>query len=414
MKNEHIIKVTLEGKEWETILDNVFKKKNKNVTIQGFRKGKAPKENYIKAYGIESLYMDAVDEALNIAYKKALDENKLVPFCEPSVDVKGIDEHHLDLEFKIITKPEVKVSSYKNLGVKRAKAEISKEDIEEEIKHMQEHLAEIIVKENGEITNGDIAVIDFEGFVDGEAFEGGKGTDYPLTIGSNTFIPGFEEQLIGHKQGDKVDVNVKFPEEYVENLKGKDALFKVTIKEIRTRVLPDVNEDFFKDLGYDDVKTREELEVKIKEHLLTHEEERIENDYIDDLLEAALKNMDVEINDEIVNEEVNRMKNDIARRLQMQGATLEQYFEMTGITEETFLENSKPQAIDHIKSRLLIDYIIEKEGITATEEETQKHAEEQAEKYGVDSKDLIENYGGMEVVRYDLLVHKAIEVLKGE
>ena len=414
MKNEHIINITLDGSDWETILDNIFKKKNKNVTIPGFRKGKAPKENYIKAYGIESLYMDAVDEALSVAYKKALDENKLTPVCEPSVDIKGIDEHHLDLEFKIITKPEIKVSSYKKLGVKRGKADVAKEDIEEEIKHMQEHLAEIIVKENGEVANGDIAVIDFEGFVDGTPFEGGKGTDYPLTIGSNTFIPGYEEQLIGHKQGEEVEVKVKFPEDYVENLKGKDAVFKTTIKEIRTRVLPEVDENFFKDLGYDDVKTREELEAKIKEHLLMHEEEKIENAYIDDLFEAAIKNMDVEINEEIITEEINRMKNDIARRLQMQGVSLEDYFNMTGITEEKFAENSRSQAIDHIKSRFLIDYIIENEKLTATDEEVQKHAEEQAAKYNVDVKDLIENYGGMEVVRYDLLVHKAIEVLKGE
>lgn len=412
MKNEHKIKVTLEGSEWETILNNVFKKKNKNVTIPGFRKGKAPKDKYIKAYGIESLYMDAVDDALNVAYKKALDDNNLIPYCEPSVDITGIDEHHVDLEFKIITKPEVKVSSYKNLGIKKPKAEIDKESIEEEIKHMQEHLAEIIVKDNGEVADGDIAVIDFEGFVDGEAFEGGKGSDYPLTIGSNTFIPGFEEQLIGHKKDETVDVNVKFPEEYVENLKGKDALFKVTIKEIRTRVLPAVDENFFKDLGYDDVKTKEELEEKIKEHLLMHEEERIENTYIDDLLEAGIKNVEVEINDEIIEEEIKRIKKEIANRLQMQGISLEDYFKMTGTTEETFTENSKPQAIDHVKTRLLLDYIIEKEGLTVTEEEAKEHAKEQAEKYGVETDELIGNYGGLDVVKYDLLIHKAIKVLE--
>ena len=412
MKNEHTIKVTLESSEWESILDSIFKKKNKNVTIPGFRKGKAPKDKYIKTYGIESLYMDAVDEALNVAYKKALSENDLTPFCEPSVDITGIDEHHLDLEFKIITKPEVKVSSYKNLGVKRPKAEVDQESVEEEIKHMQEHLAEIIVKDNGEVANGDIAVIDFEGFVDGEAFDGGKGSDYPLTIGSNTFIPGFEEQLIGHKKDDVVDVNVKFPEEYVENLKGKDATFKVTIKEIRSRVLPEIDENFFKDLGYDDVKTKEELEEKIKEHLLMHEEERIENAYIDDLLEAGIKNVEVEINEEIIDDEIKRMKNDISGRLQMQGISLEDYFKMTGITEESFKENFKPQAIDHVKIRLLLDYIIEKEGLTATDEEAEEHAKEQAEKYGIDTNELIENYGGINVVKYDLLTHKAIKVLE--
>ena len=413
MKNVHTVTITLEGKDWTSILDNTFKKKNSEVTISGFRKGKAPKDVYMKKFGIESLYMDSIDEALRVAYERALTDNKLVPACEPKADVKTIDEKHVELEFTIITKPEVKISSYKKLGVKKDEAKVSKEEIEAEIKNLQSRFAEIIVKEDGVVQNGDIAVIDFEGFVDGEAFEGGKGSEYPLEIGSNTFIPGFESQLIGVKTGESKDVNVKFPDDYVENLKGKDAVFKVTVKEVRARVLPEMNEEFFKDLGYDDVKTESELKDKIKEHLMEHKKEEVENKYIDELIKAGIDKMTVEINEEIIDEEVHRMMHDLEQRMSMQGITLNQYFAFTGTTHEDFHKQAEPEAINRIKSRYLLDEIIEKEKLEATEDEVMEHAKEQASKYQCDVNEIIEMYGGMEVVKYDLLIHKAIKVLEG-
>lgn len=413
MKNVHTITINLEGKEWTNILDSTFKKKNSEVTISGFRKGKAPKDVYMKKFGIESLYMDSVDAALRVAYEKALDESKLIPVCEPKVDVKTIDEKHIELEFTIITKPEVKISSYKKLGVKKEEVKVSQAEIADEVKRLQSQFAEIIVKENGAVEDGDIAVIDFEGFVDGEAFEGGKGTDYPLEIGSNTFIPGFESQLIGVKTGENKDVNVTFPEDYVDNLKGKDAVFKVTVKEIRARVLPEMNEEFFKDLGYDDVKTEAELKEKIKEHLMEHKKEEVENKYIDELIKAGIDKMTVEINEEIIDEEVHRMIHDLEHRLEMQGINLEQYFQFTGTTHEDFHKQAEPEAINRIKSRYLLDEIIEKEKLEATDEEVMEHAKEQASKYQCDTNEIIEMYGGMEVVKYDLLIHKAIKVLEG-
>ena len=412
MKNVHTITTTLKDKEWSDILDETFKKKNSNVTIDGFRKGKAPKDVYIKKFGIESLYMDAVDAALPKAYAKVLEDEKLVPACEPKVDIKEIDKDHITLEFTIITKPEVKLSSYKNLGVKKETPKVTKEEIESEIASMQNRFAEIVVKEEGTVEKGNIAVIDFEGFVDGVAFDGGKGTDYPLEIGSNTFIPGFEDALIGAKLGETRDVNVKFPENYVENLKGKDATFKVTVKGIKVRVLPELNEEFFKDLGYEDVKTKEELEKKIEEHLMEHKKEDAENKYIDDLIKAGIDKMTVEINDEIVDEEINRMIKDLSSRLEMQGVTLENYFQFTNTTMEQFKENARPDAINRIKSRYLLDEIIAKEKIDATEEEVNAHAESQAKKYQVETSELIQMYGGLDVVKYDLLIHKAIEVLE--
>lgn len=412
MKNVHTITINVEGKEWSDILDATFKKKNQNVTISGFRKGKAPKDVYLKKYGIESLYMDAVDDALENAYKKALEENNLVPACEPKVDIKGIDESHVELEFTIITKPEVKLSSYKKLGVKKEEVKVTKEEVDSELEALRSRFAEIIEKENGDVEVGNIAVIDFEGFVDGKAFEGGKGEDYPLEIGSNTFIPGFESQLIGTKKGETKEVNVKFPEEYVEELKGKDAMFKVTVKEIRTRVLPELNEEFYKDLGYDDVKTEEELKKKIEEQIKERKSKEIENKYIDDLMNAAIGKMTVEINEEIIHDEIHRMMHDLSHRLEMQGITLEQYFKFSGISEEAFHEQAKPEAINRIKSRYLLDEIILKEKLEATDEEAMNHAKEQAKLYGTNENEIIEMYGGLDVVKYDVLIHKAIKVLE--
>lgn len=412
MKNVHKLTVKLEGNEWTSILDKTFKKKNNEVKIDGFRKGKAPKEIFIKNFGIEILYQDAIDEALPQAYEKVMKENKLIPACQPSVDVLAIDENHVELEFTVITTPEVKVSSYKKLGVKREEPKVTKEEIKQEIDNIRGRMAEIVEKKSGKVEKGDTAVIDFEGFVDGVAFEGGKGTDYPLEIGSNTFIPGFEDQLIGTKKGDTKDVLVKFPEDYVENLKGKEATFKVTVKEVKSRILPELNEEFFKDLGYDDIKTEKEFEEKTREHLLKHKEEDAENKYIDALLEAGMSKMTVEVNDEIISEEVERMIDDLRHRLEMQGIPLESYLQFTGSNIEEFKNQSKPEALKRIKSRYLIDYIIEKEGLKVTDKDAQEHAKETAKKYEIEKEELIESYGGIEVVKYDLLVHKAIDILK--
>lgn len=413
LKNVHTISITVDGKDWTSAIDTAFKKKNAQVTIDGFRKGKAPKDVFIKNYGKETLYVEAIDVALPKAYKKVLDDNKLVPACEPKVEVKGMDDDHIEFEFVIIIKPEVKLAKYKGLGVKKEKAKVTKEEIAHELEHMRGHLAEIVIKEKGKVESGDIAIIDFEGFVDGVAFDGGKGEDYSLEIGSNTFIPGFEDGVIGMKKGETKDVKVKFPEDYVADLKGKEAVFKVTVKEIKTRVLPEVNEDFFADLGFDDVKTQEELEKKIEEHLLEHKNEEIENKYIDSLIAAGIEKMTVEINPEIIDEEVQRMMDDLNRRLQMQGVPLESYLQYTGKTMDKFKEDARPEAEKRVKSRYLLDEIVAKEKLEATEEEVKAHAKEQAEKYGIDEAEIIEMYGGMEVVKYDLLIHKAVKVLEG-
>ena len=411
MKNIHEIEIKLEGKEWTNCLDSAFKKKNKDVKIDGFRKGAAPKDVYLKKYGIESLYPDAVNSAINIAYEKILKENKLVPVIEPKVDVTGISDGSVIFKFTIITKPEVKLSNYKNLGVKKEAVKVSKEELNSEIEHLRNQLAEVVIKENGVVANGDTVVIDFDGFVDGKELEGGKGENYPLEIGSHTFIPGFEEGLVGASTNDKLELNLKFPENYVEDLKNKDVLFKVTIHEIKTRVLPELNEDFYKDLGLD-VKTKEEFETEVKKTIKERKEREIEDKFTDDLLEAASKNLEVLINPEILSEEVHRMIDNYAHQLSHQGIDINQYYEITGTTHEDLHKQMEPEALKRLKYRYIIESIAEKEKIDFTEKEVEKKANEMAENYGISLEDLLNAYGTLDVVKYDMRMHKALELLR--
>ncbi len=411
MKNVHEIEIKLD-KEWIDALDATFKKKNKEVKIDGFRKGMASKDIYLKHFGIESLYADAVDTCIGVAYKKALEDNKLVPACEPSVDVTGISDSNVIFKFKIITKPEVTLGEYKNLKIKKEKVKVTDEEIDNQIEHMRGHMADIVVKDNGEIVNGDTAVINFEGKVDGKVVDGATGENYPLEIGSHSFIPGFEEGLIGLKKGDVKELNLKFPENYVEDLKGKDVVFTVTVNEIKTKVLPEINEDFFKDLGYEDVKTLDELKNKVKEELTHEKEHQEEEKFMDQVLETAVKNMKIELNEEIVDEEIHRMINQYAEQLKMYGMDINEYFKMTGMNEETLHTQMQPEAEKRVKYRYLLEAVAEKENIKFTEKEIEKGAEDLATKYGITKEQLIESFGSMDVVEYDMKMQKAIEILK--
>ena len=410
-KNVHEIEIKLD-KEWISALDATFKKKNKETKIDGFRKGAAPKDVYLKHFGIESLYMDAVDACISVAYKKVLDENKLVPVTEPKVDVTGISDSNVIFKFTIITKPEVTLGEYKNLKVKKEKVAVSDDEIKHEIDHLREHLADVVVKEDGEVAEGDTAVIDFTGFVDGKELDGGKGENFPLEIGSHSFIPGFEEGLVGLKAGEEKTLELKFPENYIEDLKGKDVTFKVKVNEVKMRVLPDVNEDFFKDLGYDDVKTEAELKEKIKEEIKHQKEHHAEDEFVDKCLEAAAKNMKVDINEEIIEDEIHRMIDEYARQLQMQGMNINDYYKMTGTTEADLHKMMAPEAEKRVKYRYLIEGIADAEDLKFTEEEIKARADEMAKQFGVSQEELIKAYGSMDIIEYDLRMHKALEILK--
>lgn len=414
-KCEKEIEIVIEGKDWEEALDKAFKKANKNAKIDGFRPGKAPKDVFIKKYGKESLYMDAADTAADMAYQKLLNEHaedvkELV--ARPDIALTNIDDKKVTFKFTLTTRPEVKLGKYKGLGIKKDEVKAEEKEIEDAINHMRERYAEDVLKD-GAITDGDIAVIDFEGFVDGKAFEGGKAENYSLKIGSGTFIPGFEEQLIGLKSGDKKDVKVKFPEDYhAEDLKGKDATFKVTVHEVKEVKIPELDKDFFDDLGMEGITTKEELEAQISENIIARKEMEAENKYMDDLLEAAAKDVKVEIPEAMINEELDRMVGQYADHLKMQGITIEQFYQFTNSDEQALKEQMRPEAIKRITYRLMLEEIAKEEKIEIDDKAAKEEAKKLAEKYQMKEDEFLSAFGGLDIVKYDMKMRQAMEILK--
>ena len=411
MKNVHDIEIEIKGKDWDQILDAAFQKRVKDTNIDGFRKGKCPKNVYLQKFGVESLYMDAVDAAAGKAYTEALTKNDLVPVCEPKMDVKEIDKDHIKFVFTIITKPELKLGKYKDLGIKKETVKVTKAEIEEETARLASRFAEIVVKEEGKVEEGNTAVIDFEGYVDGEKLEGGTGANYPLEIGSHTFIPGFEEGIVGMSVGDTKTLELKFPEEYTKELAGKDVKFDVTVREIKERVLPELNEEFYQDLGFDDVKTEKEFNDEVKKLITARKEEEAKNKYLDEVLEAAAKNMKGEINPEIIDDEVHRMMHQFEDQLRMQGLSVEQYLQFTGGSHDDMHKQMEPEAAKRVKYRYLIEMVAEEEKIEISDKDAEAEAEKMALEYGVEKDEFLKHFGGLEVVKYDLKMRKALEIL---
>lgn len=411
-KNIHEIKVEITGKDWEKKLDETFKKIIKKVKIDGFRPGKAPRNIYEQKYGKQSIVVEAVDSCMNEAYVKALKEFKGEPIMQPTVGIEKADETGVTYVFTFTTKPEIKINKYTNLGVKKDSVKVTKKDVDAEIEKMRKEYADLTVKD-GKAENGDTVIIDFEGFDGDKAFEGGKAENYALELGSNSFIPGFEEALVGVKKGDKKDVNVTFPKDYhAEELKGKPVVFKVLVHEVKTKVYPELDEDFFLDLGLEDVKTKEDLEKKVKETMTEQKEYEAENKYVDELFEALLKETSIEVPHELIHEELDRMVEQYAERLKMQGITLEQFYKFTNSSEEALKAQMHEEAEKRVKLRFAIDEIIELEKIDATDEEANHDAEEKAKKHGMDKDEYIKAFGGLEMLKYDIKVQKVLDILK--
>ena len=337
--------IKIEGETWTKSVEDAINKALDKAEVPGFRKGHVPKDVFLKKHPKETFYMDAANACLNNAYMELMEKNKdLEIVAEPEINVKKVDDKGIEFEFTLTLKPEVKLGKYTCLNVKKESTKVTKEEIENTIKEMQNRYSENVIK-NGDVANGDIAIIDFEGFKDGVAFDGGKGENYPLTIGSNTFIPGFEEQLIGMKKGETKDIFVTFPKDYqAENLKGAKATFKVTVKEVKEVKIPELNEDFYADLGMEGVNSKETLEAEVKKTIEARKETEAENKYIDDLLEAAAKNVKVDIPHVMIHEEAHRMVHQYEETLRMQGLTLEQFYEFTHSDEHALMEQMEPEA----------------------------------------------------------------------
>ncbi len=411
--NRLVLEIKIEGEEFSKAVDEAFNRRNKNITIDGFRKGKAPRAIFVKKYGEETLRFDAAEQLIQKAYEKVLKENKVVPVVQPSVEIKGLDEKSVTYLFTIITKPKVTIKKYTGLNIKREQVEVTQDEIDHELGHLLEQYTEVALKENQVVEKNNIAVIDFEGFKDGVAFDGGKGENYSLEIGSHTFIPGFEEQVIGMKQGEEKEFPITFPKDYPsEELKGQKVTFKVVVHEVKEKVVRKLDEDFFEDLALEGVKDKASLEDEIKANILAQKEMTAENNYIDAILEAVGKEVEVDIPEEMVEEEIDRMMGQYEERMKMQGISMELYYQITKSTEKDLRSKLEKEAFSHVLYRLMLEEIMNLEKIEVSNLEAEEEAKKLADKYQMNEQEFLQNFGGIDMVQYDLEMRKTIEFLK--
>ena len=410
--NEVKLEITVEAEKFNDAIKKVYFKSAKYFNIPGFRKGKAPMNIVEKYYGKEIFYEDAFNEVAGEALDEAVKENDLYVVSRPDIDVTQIEKGK-DLIFTAImqTKPEAELGKYKGVEIKKIEYKVTDEDIEHELGHMQEHNARMITVEDRPVESGDIVTIDFEGFVDGKAFDGGKAEGHELEIGSNTFIPGFEDQIIGMKIDEEKDINVKFPEEYFsKELAGKDATFKVKLHEIKKKELPKLDDEFAKDVS--EFETLKELKEDIKKKQQKQNDDKAKYETEDAVIKAVCENVKVDIPSGMIETEVDNMIKDIEQRLSYQGLKLEQYLQMMGKTTEEMRKEYEPQAIDSIKSRLALEAVIKAEKIEATEEEVDEKMKEMAKNYGKENdEEFMKNENVRNYIKDGLTSQKAIEFL---
>lgn len=409
MKQEFNLEV--KGKEWVSLQDAAFEKVNKDAKIDGFRPGKAPRSMYEKKYGKQEILFEAADMAIKKEYERLLTKEKVMPVIEPKVDLVKCDDKELAVKFIFVTEPTVKLGAYTNLGVKKDKVKVTKEEIEHRIHHLLEDYAEVVVKESDKVENGDIAIIDFKGLKDGVAFDGGTAENYSLTIGSNTFIPGFEEAVVGMKRGEEKDINLTFPKDYMsEELKGQKVVFQVKVNEIKTRQVPKLDKDFFDDLNMEGVTDKASLEKQVEEEIKEQKEHEEEHVYEEKCLEAAANNMEVEICDELVNDEVEHMYNEFMQRMAMQGVSEEMYLEYTKSKKEDITKQMAPDALKRLKYRYLLKAVIDAEKLKVTDKDAKARLKEMASMYQVDEETILKDVS-MDNIKFDLLYTKALDIV---
>ena len=410
-KLEHnMAKLTIEvsAEELEKAIQKVYQKTKNKISVPGFRKGKVPRQVIERMYGREVFYEDAANELIPGAYEKALEECEESVVSSPKIAVTQMEAGQpFVFTAEVALKPEVRLGKYKGVKVEKQSVAVTDEEIEKEIEKERESNARTVEVEGRAIENGDIATIDFEGFVDGEAFEGGKGENYPLTIGSGSFIPGFEEQLVGKNKEEEVEVNVTLPEDYhAEELKGKAAVFIVAIKEVKTKELPAVDDEFAAEVSEFD--TLAEYKEDIRKKLTEKKEKEAKSAKEEAVVNEIIADADMDIPEAMLETQQRQIVDEFAQRLQMQGLSLEQYFQFTGLDGQKMLEQVKPQAEKRIKSRLVLEAIVAAEGITASEEDYEKEIERMAEVYNMEKDKVKEMLGDNEKAKEQLMEDLAI------
>lgn len=410
-KNMAKLTIEVSAQELEKALEDAFLKNKNKISVPGFRKGKVPRQMIEKMYGPEIFYEDAANALIPEAYSKALDECEEDIVSSPDIEVTQIEKGKpFIFTAEVALKPEVKLGKYKGVKVEAADVAVTDEEVDAAIQRERENNARNIEVTDRPVKDGDITTLDFEGFVDGVAFEGGKGEDYPLTIGSGAFIPGFEEQLVGAEIGKEVEVNVTFPEDYqAEDLKGKAAVFKCTIKEIKEKELPELDDEFASEVS--EFETLDEYKKDVKEKLTQKKEKDAKDAKEAAVIEAIVADSDMEIPEAMITTQQRQMIDEFAQRMQMQGLSMEQYFQFTGATMDKMMEQVRPQAETRIRSRLVLEAVVAAEGITATDEDFEEEIKAMAEAYQMEAdkvKELLPEKSA-EGIREDIAVKKAAE-----
>ena len=410
---KNMAKLTIEAsaEDLEKAIEKAYQKQKNQISIPGFRKGKVPRQMVEKMYGKEVFYEDAANELIPDAYDKALEECEEDIVSSPRIEVTQIEAGKpFVFTATVALKPEVKLGKYKGVKIDKIDKEVTDEEVDAEINKERENNARNITVEDRPVKDGDMTTLDFEGFVDGVAFDGGKGENYPLTIGSGAFIPGFEEQLVGAEIGKEVEVKVTFPEDYqAENLKGKDAVFKCTIKEIKEKELPELDDEFASEVSEFD--TLAEYREDVKKNLTEKKEKDAKNLREEAAVKAAVEDAEMEIPEAMLETQQKQMVDEFAQRITMQGLSMEQYFQFTGTNYQQMVEQVKPQAEERIRSRLVLEAVAKAEKIEATEEDYEKELETMAEVYQMDIDKVKELMGEREKknIMQDLAVRKAAE-----
>lgn len=410
MKKQINYKVS--GEEWSKAKDKAFAKVSKNVKVDGFRQGKVPRNVFEKKYGTGDIVRSAMEDLIDAKYGEIIVTEKLIPAVEPKLEIVSADDDGFEVNITIITDPEVKLGKYKELKVKKDKVEVTKEEIEHEVGHILDRFAELVSKD-GAVEEGDTAIIDFKGFKDNEEFEGGSAEGYSLEIGSHSFIPGFEEGVVGMKKEESKDIKLTFPEDYMaKDLAGKEVVFNVTVHDIKKRVIPDLDEEFFKDLDMEGVTNKEELNKVVEEEIKTQKEHDTENKFVEDLLAKASSNMTIEIPEEIIDAEADKMYKDFVKKLEMQGVNEELYYAYAGVKKEDIMKDIKKEAETRLKYRYLLEAIIKEEKIEIKDKDIDKEIAKIAKNYNVTEEEIMKEFGSKEVLKYNMAMEKAVEVLK--
>lgn len=406
--------VAFDSEEWKATQEKALDKLAKNVKIDGFRPGKAPAAMVRARVSKASVLEEATDMILQTKFVEILTEANVAPVAQPALSVQKVDADELEVQILVPVKPQVELGEYKGLEVKKGRVTVTKKEIEEQLANYQTQFAELTVKEGGKVAKGDTAVIDFEGFVDGVAFEGGKGENYPLEIGSGSFIPGFEDQVIGMTVDKEQDIVVTFPEDYgAADLAGKEATFKVTVHEIKEKHLPEIDDELAKDVNIDGVETLDQLKDHIKANIKTRKESENENKFMDDLYKAIVASSKVEDSDALLEQEQGLMLQEVEQNLQRQGLNFEVYQQFTGKSKDDIKEDIKPQAEERVKLNAILAAIIEEEKLAVSDEELETELKTIAEYYQKELDEVKKIFeGNMSRIENDLLTRKAVDLVK--